>query len=65
MLAALQDLAHGEGRCVLTVTHDPTVAAHCDRVLFLRDGRLVRELVGPTAEQVAGVLAGLSERVES
>ena len=65
VLAALQDLAHGEGRCVLTVTHDPTVAAHCDRVLFLRDGRLVRELVGPTAEQVAGVLAGLSERVES
>jgi putative ABC transport system ATP-binding protein len=34
------------------VTHDPSAAAYADRVLFLADGRVVGEMVGPTAEKV-------------
>jgi putative ABC transport system ATP-binding protein len=41
------------GQTVVMVTHDPVAAAYADRVVFLADGRLVGELVRPTAEAVA------------
>lgn len=33
-----------EGTAILLVTHDPKVAARAERVLFMRDGRIVSEL---------------------
>jgi putative ABC transport system ATP-binding protein len=47
------------GQTIVVVTHDPAVAAAADTVLFLVDGRVVQWMPGPTAEAVAGVLAGL------
>ncbi|GHH07506.1 ABC transporter ATP-binding protein [Streptomyces lanatus] len=38
---------------VVMVTHDPSVAAVADRVLFLADGSLAGELISPTSEAVA------------
>ena len=32
---------HAEGLSIILVTHDPTVAAHADRLITVRDGRLV------------------------
>lgn len=29
------------GRAILMVTHDPRIAAHADRIVFMRDGRVV------------------------
>ena len=40
------------GQTVVMVTHDPSAAAHADRVLFLADGRIVDALEQPTAEAV-------------
>ncbi|HEV7887648.1 MAG TPA: ABC transporter ATP-binding protein [Acidimicrobiales bacterium] len=40
------------GQTVVMVTHDPVAAAHADRVVFLADGRVVDELLEPTAEGV-------------
>src|SRR5690242_13556395 len=34
------------GQTVVMVTHDPYAASVADRILFLEDGRIVRELVG-------------------
>jgi putative ABC transport system ATP-binding protein len=34
------------------VSHDPIAAAYSDRVVFLADGRIVDEIVGPTADTV-------------
>jgi len=34
------------------VTHDPQAAAYADRVVFLSDGRVVGELLSPTADSV-------------
>ena len=34
---------HGEGRTIVVVTHDAGVAAHCERRIRLRDGRVVEE----------------------
>lgn len=36
---------HREGTSVLVVTHDSKVAAGCDRVLYLLDGRIRGELM--------------------
>lgn len=60
VLTELQRIAHQRRQCVLVVTHDPGVAARCDRVVFLSDGRLVRELRPTGADQVAAALAALS-----
>jgi putative ABC transport system ATP-binding protein len=40
------------GQTVVMVTHDPTAAAHADRVVFLVDGRIAGELADPTAVRV-------------
>jgi putative ABC transport system ATP-binding protein len=44
---------------VIMVTHDPRAAGYADRVLFLADGRLVRELLDPTADRVLDAIREL------
>ncbi|WP_218003772.1 ABC transporter ATP-binding protein [Herbiconiux solani] len=39
-------------RAVVMVTHDPEAAARTDRVLVMRDGRVHREMVRPSARDV-------------
>ena len=60
VLDELERISRGQGQCVLMVTHDPVVAARCDRVLFLRDGYLVEEAIRPTAIEVADLLTELT-----
>ena len=50
--ALLRRLAD-DGRTVLMVTHDPRLAAYADRIVFLKDGRIVDEsrLAGDRAAQ--------------
>jgi putative ABC transport system ATP-binding protein len=52
VLAFLRRSVRELGQTVVMVTHDPSAAAYADRVLFLADGRVVDELVGPTADGV-------------
>jgi putative ABC transport system ATP-binding protein len=59
VLRLLREAVDTLGQTVVMVTHDPTAAGHADRVVFLADGRLVRELVAPTAEAVLDALARL------
>ncbi len=40
------------GQTIVMVTHDPVAASYADRVLYLADGRIVDEMLNPTAEQV-------------
>ncbi len=39
-IMALFDQLHGEGQTIIIVTHEPDIAAHCHRVVRLRDGRI-------------------------
>jgi putative ABC transport system ATP-binding protein len=47
VMQLLRRCAESLGQTVVLVTHDARAAAYADRVLFLRDGRLVDELVAP------------------
>jgi putative ABC transport system ATP-binding protein len=40
------------GQTIVMVTHDPVAASYADSVLFLKDGSIVDELVGPTVDSV-------------
>ncbi|HEU5084693.1 MAG TPA: ABC transporter ATP-binding protein [Acidimicrobiales bacterium] len=37
---------------IVMVTHDPVAASYADRIVFLADGRVVDEMLEPTAERV-------------
>jgi putative ABC transport system ATP-binding protein len=39
----LKQVAKEWGRAVLMVTHDPRLAAYADRIVFLKDGKIVSE----------------------
>lgn len=45
VLAALLDSTVAQGRTLVMVTHDATVASRCSRTVHMRDGRLVSEQV--------------------
>ncbi|HLF03387.1 MAG TPA: ABC transporter ATP-binding protein [Anaerolineales bacterium] len=51
------------GATIAMVTHDPRAASFADRVVFLKDGRIVRELKNETAghnvQPIMDVMAGL------
>ncbi|GHC84400.1 ABC transporter ATP-binding protein [Nocardiopsis terrae] len=53
ILTFLRDSAKDLDQTIVMVTHDPVAASYADRVVFLRDGRLVDEVLDPTAETVS------------
>jgi len=40
------------GQTIVMVTHDPVASSYADRIVFLADGKVVDEMVEPTAERV-------------
>ena len=61
LLTQIRQAVDEYSQTVVMVTHDPRAAAYADRVLFLADGRLVRELPEPTADRVLDAIRELSE----
>ncbi|GAA1482040.1 ABC transporter ATP-binding protein [Gordonia sinesedis] len=49
------------GQTVVIVTHDPRAASYADRVIFLADGNIVRELQRPSADDVFEVMKHLDD----
>ena len=52
VLAFMRRAVEEMGQTIVMVTHDPTAASYADRILFLADGRVVDEMLQPTAERV-------------
>jgi putative ABC transport system ATP-binding protein len=53
VLRLLREAVDAAGQTVVLVTHDPQAASWADSVVFLSGGRIVDELVSPTAAGVA------------
>jgi putative ABC transport system ATP-binding protein len=49
------------GQTVVMVTHDAHGASYADRVLFLADGRIVRELAGPSTDTILETVRELGD----
>jgi putative ABC transport system ATP-binding protein len=60
LLAYLRRTTVDLGQTIVMVTHDPNAAAFADRVLLLSDGRIVDELINPTAELIGSSMAKLA-----
>ncbi|MET9434809.1 ABC transporter ATP-binding protein [Streptomyces sp. NPDC006551] len=52
VLGFLRNSVRELGQTVVMVTHDPVAASYADRVIFLADGRIVDEMIAPTADGV-------------
>jgi putative ABC transport system ATP-binding protein len=52
ILAFMRQAVAGFGQTIVMVTHDPVAASYADRAVFLADGRIVDEVMAPTADSV-------------
>jgi putative ABC transport system ATP-binding protein len=59
ILALLRETVDQDGQTILMVTHDPRAAAQADRVLFLADGEIVRDLVAPSEAEILSTIGEL------
>ena len=44
VVKALEEINENLGKTVVMVTHDPQVASHCKRIIFLKDGKILRDI---------------------
>ncbi len=63
LLELLRRTCNDLGATIVMVTHDPRAASYADRVVFLKDGEIVREMKNETAghniQPIMDVMAGL------
>lgn len=51
LLKFLRKAASEYGQAIVMVTHDPNAASYADRVVMLKDGKIVDEIQQPTVEK--------------
>ena len=65
-MAIMSEAVRDFGQSIVLVTHDPIVAAHADRVIFIADGTPVTELSESiSAEAIAATMLDIDERAET
>jgi putative ABC transport system ATP-binding protein len=62
ILELLRESVHQYGQTLVMVTHEPRAAATADRVLFLADGRIVKDLGRTTQHEILEALEQLTGR---
>jgi len=59
ILGLLRETVDQDGQTILMVTHDPRAAAQADRVLFLADGEIVRDMMDPCEDEILAAIGEL------
>jgi len=62
VLTLLRHSVEELGQTTVMVTHDASAAALADRILFLADGQIVKEVHGSTAAEVLAAMQEVSGR---
>jgi len=62
ILELLQESVRGFGQTMVMVTHEARAAAIADRVLYLADGRIVRELAGASQHEIGETMEEIAAR---
>ena len=44
VVKALEDINQNLNKTIVMVTHDPQVASHCNRIIFLKDGKILKDI---------------------
>jgi putative ABC transport system ATP-binding protein len=44
VMESLENINHKEGTTIMLVTHDPLAASYCNRIVFIKDGKLAAEI---------------------
>ena len=44
VIHTLEEINKKMGKTILLVTHDPIIASSCDRIIFLKDGKVKEDL---------------------
>jgi putative ABC transport system ATP-binding protein len=60
ILEIMRESVDAYGQTTMMVTHDPRAAAIADRILFIADGLIVKELSGASAADVLAVMGEIS-----
>jgi putative ABC transport system ATP-binding protein len=60
VLQLLRHAVDDFGQTVVMVTHDPEAASHADRLVVLRDGRVVHDAEAGTADQVIELMKSVA-----
>jgi putative ABC transport system ATP-binding protein len=63
ILELMRDSVDSYGQTTVMVTHDPRAASIADRILFIADGLIVKELVGGSPAEVLTVMGEISGEV--
>jgi putative ABC transport system ATP-binding protein len=61
ILNFMRSAVDDHGQTIVIVTHDPLAASYADRIIFLGDGKVVDEMLDPTAERVLDHMKGFGE----
>jgi len=59
VLSLLATASREYGQSIAMVTHDPIAASYADRILFLADGRVVRDLAKSSPEEISAIMLGM------
>jgi len=59
VLTLLATASREYGQSIAMVTHDPIAASYADRIVFLADGAVVRDLGKSTPEEISGLMLSM------
>jgi putative ABC transport system ATP-binding protein len=62
VLALLNVATRDYGQSVVLVTHDPVAASYADRVIFIADGSIVRDVEKSDADTLSSIVLGMERR---